>query len=45
MPGGSFKKWAKPWTEEAISLLNNTYNLSKKKIVSYVLPSLHHYAT
>jgi hypothetical protein len=39
MPGGSFKKWAKPWTEEAGSLLYNTYNLSKKKIVSHFLPS------
>jgi hypothetical protein len=41
MPGASFKKWVKPWTEEGRSLLYDTYNLSKKRIVSQVLPSLH----
>jgi hypothetical protein len=39
MPGGSFKKWAKPWSEESRSLLYGTYKLSKKRIVSFVLPS------
>jgi hypothetical protein len=37
MPGGSFKKWVKPWTEEARALLYDTYNLSKKKIVRHIL--------
>jgi hypothetical protein len=38
MPGGSFKKWIRPWTEEARALMYGTYSLSKKRIVSYILP-------
>jgi hypothetical protein len=30
----------KLWSEESQSLVCDTYNLSKKKIVSYFLPSL-----
>jgi hypothetical protein len=38
MSGGSFKKWIKPWTEEARVLPYDIYNLSKKGIVSHILP-------
>jgi hypothetical protein len=41
MPGGSFKKWVKPVAEEGKSLMHNTYDLAKKKIVSHVLPRVH----
>jgi hypothetical protein len=45
MPGGSFKKWVKPVAKEGKSLMHDTYDLAKKRIVSHALPRVHNHDT